>query len=332
MNTSNPTPEKIVQIATGGWATAILGVASQYSLFKHLEGEGSDAASLLEKIPISPRGLQALLDGLTGLGLLELKDRKYRNSPEASFYLVEGKPAFMGGFGQVNLNDLERWAKFSQVVKTGIPVDENTSDVPENEYWEMLVTAIASLSLPVAQVAADRLKLAQAGPISWLDVGGGSGVYSAVWLKANPQAQAYQLDWANVNRIGKKYVGNFGVADRFHTIDGDFHKTDFGAEKYDFAIYSHIAHMETPQDNLETFRKLKRALKPGGTLLVNDFVLNDDRTGNPFSLTFYAMMVLHTKGGATYRQADYRAWLAEAGFKKVEIEATRSPASMIFAS
>jgi len=332
MSHPQPSPEKIMQVATGCWATGILGAAVDCSLFQHLEGEGESAASLGAKIPISPRGLQCLLDGLTGLGLIELRGGKYRNSPEASFYLVEGKPTFLGGLPRLNTRDMTRWSEFPRAVRTGLPPDENTAELAENEYWESLVPSIATLSLPLAQMAAERLKISGAGEVRWLDVGGGSGVYSAVWLKTNPKAQAYQLDWANVNRVGKKYVSRFGVEDRFHTLDGDFHTTDFGESKYDFGIYSHIAHQETPASNFENFRKFRKALKPGGTLLVSDFILNDDRSGNPFSLIFYAMMVLQTKGGATYRKADYQAWLSEAGFQKITIEATPTPASLIYAS
>jgi hypothetical protein len=156
MNHSSPTPEKIMQISTGAWASAILGAAAEFSIFKHLEGEGDTAVSLGQKIPISTRGLQSLLDGLTGLGLIELKEGRYRNSPEASCYLVEGKPTFMGGFPQIQLKDMTRWAQFPKIVKTGVPSDENTADLPENEYWEWLVPAIATLSLPLAQSAAER--------------------------------------------------------------------------------------------------------------------------------------------------------------------------------
>jgi len=332
MNPSPMNPEKIIQLATGGWRSAILGAASEFSLFQHLEGEGTTAAALKGKLPISDRGLQALLDGLVGIGLVEKLGDKYKNSPEASAFLIEGKPGYLGGFARVNLMDLKRWGEFSKVVKTGAPIDENTSDLPENEYWEFLVTAIAPLSIPLAQMAGEHLGIAKAGEVSWLDIGGGSGVYSAFWLKMNPRAQAYQLDWANVNAIAKKYLATFGVQDRFHPLDGDFHKTDFGEAKYDFAIYSHIAHMESPATNIETFRKLKKALKPGGTLLLSDFILNDDRSGHPFVLNFYAMMLLHSKEGATYREADYRAWLTEAGFKNISLMPTVTPASMIFAS
>jgi len=201
---AHPSPEKIVQISTGGWTCAVLGAAVTHSLFNHLEADGNTAAALREKIPISDRGLQALLDGLTGMGLLQLQGGKYRNSPEASMYLVEGKPAYLGGFARLNLQDLKRWTEFPEVVKTGVPIDENTSELPENEYWEWLVPSIATLSMPLAQVSAERLQIAKAGPVAWLDVGGGSGVYSAIWLKMNPQAQAYQLDWPNVNRVAKQ--------------------------------------------------------------------------------------------------------------------------------
>ena len=147
------------------------------------------------------------------------------------------------------------------------PITEQSSSAP------MWAAAIAPLSFPVAQMAAERVGLATTGPTSWLDVGGGSGVWSAAWLGVNKQANGYQLDWPNVNAIGREFVARFGVADRFKIIDGDFHTTDFGQAKYDFAIYSHIAHQETPADNVTIFCKFRKGLKPGGTLVVNDFIL-----------------------------------------------------------
>src|SRR5258706_5051 len=148
---------------------------------------------------------------------------------------------------------------------------------------EKIMHLVAGLSFPGAAAAAARLGLAGAGPVSWLDVGGGSGVYSAVWLGMNKQARAVQLDWANVNRIAKGFVAKFGGADRFQTLDGDFHTTDFGSATYDIAIYSHIAHQESPASNREIFRKFRKAIKPGGTLLISDFILEDDRRGHPFA-------------------------------------------------
>ena len=201
----------------------------------------------------------------------------------------------------------------------------------DNEFWHLLVPAIAALSFPVAQMAAERLSLPAAGTVSWLDVGGGSGIWSAVWLSSNKQARGFQLDWPVVNQIAKGFVGNFGVADRFDTIDGDFHTTDFGSAKYDFAIYSHIAHQEMPADNIAIFKKFRKALKPGGTLVINDFILSDERTGHPFAMMFASQMLLVSKGGFTWREADYRKWLGEAGFASVDFVPTPSPATIVFA-
>ena len=191
----------------------------------------------------------------------------------------------------------------------------------DNDFWHILVPAIASLSYPVAQMVTERLGIAKAGPIRWLDVGGGSGVWSAVWLKANSKAKGVQLDWPVVNRIAKDFVGKFGVGNRFETIDGDFHTVDFGSSQYDYAIYGHIAHQESPADNTAIFRKFRKALKPGGTLLINDFILNDDRIGHPFAMMFASQMLLVSKGGNAWRQSDYRSWLTEAGFTSVEFRA-----------
>jgi Dimerisation domain/O-methyltransferase domain len=328
---SGPTPEKIMQITTGGWATSILGSAARHGIFNALEGNPAGAEEVAKKAQISPRGAQALLDGLTGLGLLTLSEGRYQNSPEASQFLVKGKPGYLGGMSEVFLQDFATWQNMPEAVKTGMPVAKVTTDVADSDFWHLLVPAIAALSFPVAQMAAERLGVGKAGAVSWLDVGGGSGVWSAAWLGVNKQATGYQLDWAGVNKISRGYVSNFGVADRFQTIDGDFHATDFGSAKYEFAIYAHIAHQEPPAENLATFRKFRKAIKPGGTLVVNDFILADDRTGHPFAMMFASQMLVATKNGFTYRETDYRKWLGEAGFQSVEIVPTPTPSTLIFA-
>ena len=326
-----PAPDKVMQLITGGWACSILGAAARHSIFTVLEGNPDTTENIAKKAGISFRGAQALLDGLTGLGLLTLSGGRYQNSPDASFFLVKGKPSYLGAMAEVFLGDFGTWQKLPEAVKTGLPTAPHTSEMADNPFWHELVPAIAALSFPVAQIAANRLGIAQAGAVSWLDVGGGSGVWSAVWLGANNQAKGFQLDWPNVNKIGRGFVAGFGVADRFQTIDGDFHTTDFGSENYDFAICAHIVHQEAPADNLAIFRKFRKALKPGGTLVINDFVLNDDRTGHPFAMMFASQMLVVTNNGFTYRQSDYRAWLGEAGFKSVEIVPTPTPSTLVFA-
>jgi hypothetical protein len=111
----------------------------------------------------------------------------------------------------------------------------------------------------------------------------------------------------------------------------DFHTTDFGSAEYDFVIYSHITHMQPPATNVALFRKFRDALKPSGKLVINDFILSDERTGHPFAMMFASEMLLMTKAGFTYRQSDYRTWFREAGFNTVEIVLTPTPSTLVIA-
>jgi ubiquinone/menaquinone biosynthesis C-methylase UbiE len=329
---SAPTPEKVMQITTGGWAASILAAGAQHGIFTALEGRPSSAEEIAQGSGISARGAQALLDGLTGLGLLTLSNGLYQNTPDASAFLVKNKPSYLGSLAEVFVQDFATWQKLPEAVKTGDPVAANTTDVADNPFWHMLVPAIAALSFPVAKLTAEKLGIAGAGPVSWLDVGGGSGVWSAVWLGENSHAKGAQLDWPGVNRIARGFVEHFGVANRFQTIDGDFHTTDFGSAQYDFAILGHIAHQESPEENIAIFRKFRKALKPGGTLVVNDFILNNDRTGHPFTMMFATQMILVTKNGNTYSETDYRQWLNDAGFQTVNVLPTGTPSTVLLAT
>jgi SAM-dependent methyltransferase len=310
----------------------VLATAAQCSLFTHLEKEALSAAGLADRAGISERGAQALLDGLTGLRLVEPTDGLYRNSPEASAFLVEGRPAYLGAFARTSAFMFgEAYPRLPEAVRSGSPVfseDYAEEDLP---LWRELVLAIVPLATPLAQQVAEQVARDR-GPISILDFGGGSGVYSAVLLSVNPEATSTQLDWPTVNRVAREFVGGHGVGDRFTTVDGDFHAVDLGEAAHDVVIYSNVAHMESPESNVAILRRIRRALRPGGVLVISEFVLDADGRGDVFSGLFSAIMLLNSEGGASWRQPDYERWLAEAGFTEVRFEPTSSPPTLIFAS
>ncbi len=323
-----PSPERILQLIMGFNASGIVGAAATYDLFTLIEHGIATPDALVARTGLSPRGVQALLDGLTGLGLLQVHDGAYANAADAASFLVEGVPANFAPLARTMLADLPVWARLPEAVRSGAPVEPQ--DAPEDSFWEQLVPAIAPSTYPVAVAIAELLRIGEQGPVEILDVGGGSGIVSAVLLAHNRQARATQLDWANVNRLARGYAARFGVGDRFSTIDGDLHTADYGAG-YDIAIYANVAHQESPEDNRAAFRKLRAALRPGGSLVVDDFVLEDDRTGHPFVGMFHVNMLLHSRAGATWRRRDYESWLDEAGFADRSFVPTATPSTLILA-
>lgn len=331
MTERQPTSDRILQIANSYWGTGILGVAASHSLFTHLEAGVDTADRLAAQAGISERGAQTLLDGLVGLGLVELRDGRYRNTVEAATFLVEGQSTCLTDWVTLKLAHMGSMVALPEIFRAGGPVTDATVEVPDNPHWEKVVMAFAPQSAPVAMIVADMLRLADAGEISILDVGGGTGVYSATWLGLNPAARSTQLDWGSINAIARQLVAQRGAADRFSCVDGDFHTTDFGTAAYDVAVYSHVAHQEGPEDNLAIFAKVRGALKPGGTFVISDFMVDDDRSGPPFALVFASEMLLKSKQGGAWRRADYQAWLTKAGFEDVSFHPTPSPTTLVFA-
>ena len=98
MNEDGPSLERIIQVTTGGWAAAILAAGVIHSIFTHVEGGSDTVEAVARKAGLSERGTGTVLDGLVGLGFLTVTEGKYLNAPDASVFLVEGKPTYAGGF------------------------------------------------------------------------------------------------------------------------------------------------------------------------------------------------------------------------------------------
>lgn len=329
-----PSPTGILHYAYGYWASAILATSLRHDLFTHLESDPCDAVQLAERARLSPRGVQALLDALLGMGLVRKANvRTYENTSEASTYLVRGTPDYMGGYAGMILGTWRHWDLLPEVVTHGKPLHKHENASSNDSYWEEVVPALAPLGFPPALAAAERLGISQREEFASLDVGGGAGAFSVTWLKLNPRARCRQIDWPNVNEIARRYVTGFGVADRFETIDGDMEQLDLGEARYDCVIYSNIATGLSGPRNTAMLRKIKRALKPDGSLLIVSLVLNEDRTGDPLLLLFNANLILNSEEGSLHRRVDYSAWLREAAYSSVRFEPLADlPFTLIYAS
>ncbi|MBL8228243.1 MAG: hypothetical protein JNL98_07190 [Bryobacterales bacterium] len=84
---------------------------------------------------------------------------------------------------------------------------------------------------------------------------------------------------------------------------------------------------------LETKRMLMAkayaALPEGGSSVVFEAIIDDDRSANAFGLMMSLNMLIETPGGFDYTGADCQQWMREAGFRETRVEHLTGPDSMV---
>jgi len=107
-----------------------------------------------------------------------------------------------------------------------------------------------------------------------LDVGAGTGIFTARLLGRYPQASVTLLDFAgNMLDIAReKFSGN----PRVSYVLGDYNEADIGAGSFDIVISALSLHHLTPDSKQAFFRKLRAALRPGGEFVNADIVKHAD--------------------------------------------------------
>ena len=93
-------------------------------------------------------------------------------------------------------------------------------------------------------------------------------------------------------------------------------------------VYGRVLHDWSPAEKHTLLSKAYSALPQRGALLVYETILDDDRCENAFGLLMSLNMLIETEG-FDYTAADYRGWMAEAGFRETRAEHLVGPDSMV---
>ncbi len=321
-------PDDIVEDIRSFWTSRMLLTAIELDIFTAV-AKGGDVKKVAAQINASERGTEMMLNVLTAYSLLEKKNGTYVNGPIAERYLVEGGPSDsrISLMHQVAL--WNRWNSLTECVREGTSVTyEGRMEDRDSKWTEAFIAAMhKSAGFRAGQVvnALDASKFTR-----MLDVGGGSGAYSIAFARANPSLHAEVFDTESVTPIARRHIDAAGVADRVSTRSGDLHTDKLGAG-FDLVFISAIYHMLSPDDCLELSQKAYETLTPGGTIVLQDFILNPEKTA-PFTGALFALnMLVATKAGNSYSISEYTDWLTEAGFQNVRHVPLAGPTGLVVA-
>ncbi|RME95537.1 MAG: methyltransferase domain-containing protein, partial [Verrucomicrobia bacterium] len=202
-----------------------------------------------------------------------------------------------------------------EVVRTGRPVPRDRRPAEE---FARFVEALFAGNLPAAQALQAHLGLRQTtAPCRVLDLGAGSGVWGIGLAEGAPQVRVTAVDWPEVLAVARRLAAEHGVAERFRWIEGDFFEVGLGND-YDLVVLGHILHSEGIERVRRLLERSHEALRPGGRVVIAEFLPADDRSGPLQPLLFAVNMLVNTEAGDTYTLAELTAWLEEAGFEAVE--------------
>jgi hypothetical protein len=95
--TEDPTPDQIMQVGLGFWASKTLLSAVEMELFTELARHPESGEALGDRLGLHPRSSPDFLDALVALGFLDRGDGVYRNTPSTDLFLDKHKPAYIGG-------------------------------------------------------------------------------------------------------------------------------------------------------------------------------------------------------------------------------------------
>ncbi|HXY20741.1 MAG TPA: methyltransferase [Gemmatimonadales bacterium] len=322
---SGAVPDELTAMIRGYQESRILLTAVELDVFT-AAGGGATGAEVARRCRTDRRATELLLNALVALDALQLKGDCYVNTPLAARFLAAGSPDDARDALRHNLSLWTTWSSLTEAVREG-HVSLRTEMRARDDDWT--VPFIAAMHRNAAARAPTVVEAVGAGGVQrMLDVGGGSGAYSIAFARANPALTAVVLDLPTVLPITESHVAVAGLSDRVTTRPGDLRRDDFGRD-YDLVFLSAVCHMLGPDGNRDLLARAAKALAPGGRVVVQDFILEPERTKPRQAVLFAINMLVGTDAGSTYTEAEYASWLAAAGLGDVRRIRLPGPADLM---
>jgi hypothetical protein len=281
-------------------ASRILQTAVGLSLFTKLSGRCLNCKSLAKHCGTDLNRLEKLLIACCAMDLLIKQNDGYVNTPLSEQYLVEGKPLYQGHIIAHAANVWEFWDELpDQLIPPSAGPEEDETEIHRNFILGMENITMGGRG----QLFLDNIDLSARKHL--IDVGGGPGTYSVLACGKYPSLKATVFDLPETIAITRQIISEKSLESRISVREGNWETDTFGSG-FDAALLSNVLHGAESG----AVMKLKKAwdcLDPGGMLVIQEFLLNEDKTG-PLIPALFNVMV------GAYSQTELFSVVEKTGF------------------
>lgn len=315
--------QRVYDAYIAGRQSAALAVGVRVGLFDWLEQGARSEREIVAHFGYESRAVRALLSALFAMGLLVRRGDAYGLAEDASAYLVKGKPGWLGGLIDLEVDHFLSPVSLLQALEKGAP-----SVYGEKDPWEAheadpalakrFTDAMHSVSERAAAGFAEVVDFSRSRRL--LDVGGGSGALSIAAAKRWPHLACVIWDLAPVCEIAREYARAAGLSERVTAKTGDMFREEFPTG-HDAILFSQILHDWPLAKGVVLLAKAWHALPSSGTILVHEKLVDDDGHGPLANALVNLDMAVWTEG-QQLTEAGLREMLGAAGFRDISRLAT----------
>lgn len=340
--TNKPSPESIMKIGTGFWASKILLTAVNFQLFTKLAEKKTMSAKEIKSIlglKCTERNVYDFLDSLTGFGFLQrdgiLDTAIYSNSIDTDMFLDKNKPSYIGGILEMMNNRLYSfWGNLQEGLLTGLPQNEAKKGedffaliYKDPDKLKEFINAMSGIQMGNFMTFAQKFDFTKYKTLT--DVGGSGGLLSIMVAKQHPHMNCTSFDLPPVEPIANAIIQQFQLSDRVKTASGDFFTISI--PNTDVVVMGNILHDWDEENKISLMKKAYDALPDNGAFVAIENIIDDERKQNVFGMMMSLNMLIETGKGFDYTFADFNKWAKIVGFKSTSLLPLAGPSSAAIA-
>jgi 16S rRNA G966 N2-methylase RsmD len=320
--TRNLKTERLTEMAYGYKKTGTLLAAIEFGIFTIISEGARTVPEIAQRTGLPEESVDRLLTVCKALELVAEVDGAYRNLSDVERYLVRSSRTYFGDYLVYQAKEAyDNWKELAREIRgSGAPMPEKRYKIlmRDPEAARKFTTAGYNSSISLAHRLA---KMFDFSPYQrWLDFAGGSGSYAIAACERYAHLKVMVLEQPNVIPVTREFVARHNLADRINIGVGDFLEPSSYPKGYDLISFITPLQGYMPDELHLVFAYTYEALEPGGTILIVDYMLKDDKTGplDPALQNLAGIKDGHYMGRVN-SGAEFKTFLSQVGFQDVDV-------------